>query len=145
MSNTSPEAALSKLLEGATDVTDLRGNRISPGQAPLNEPLPFQVYNRIIRTQHHGINLHSGLASARVQIDNYSDDKIEVDDLAEKTRVFLEVQSGVVTVGANTITINHIKLDEDDATSQPLDDGSDTILQRIRQEFIVEHNVTIPV
>jgi len=144
MSNTSPEAAIRKLLESAGDVTALRASRMYPGIAPNNTAHPFQVYSRVTREHYHHMTGHSGFAQARVQVDSYSDNKIEVDDLAEKTRVYLEPLSGSTTIGSNSITINRIRMEEDDATSEPSGDGSDLTLHRIRQEYIVEHAVSIP-
>ena len=122
MSNTSPEAAISKLLDSATDVIALRSTRMYTGIAPAGATHPFQVYTRVTRIHEHHMKGHSGLAHARVQIDSYSDNKIEVDDLAEKTRVYLEVQSGSTTVGSNSITISRIRMEEDDATTEPAGD-----------------------
>lgn len=144
MSNTSPEAALYQLLTSATDVTTLRSGRMYPGITPKNAAAPYQVYFRVDRIHDHHMKGHSGFAHARVQVDNYSDNKIEVDDLAEKTRVYLEVQSGTVTVGSNTIAVNRIRMEEDDATTEPAGDGSDRTWHRVRQEYVVEHAVAIP-
>ncbi len=98
MSNTSPEAALNKLLTTATDVIALRSTRMFPGIAPKKTTHPFQTYVRFVRNHHHHMTGHSGLAQARVQIDSWSDNKNEVDDLAEKTRVYLEVQKSFETL-----------------------------------------------
>lgn len=143
MSNASPETAIRTLLQSATDVTALRDSRCFPAVAPQKVDFPFQVYNRISRTHDHHMTGHSGHASARVQLDTYSTNKLEVDDLAEKSRVFLEVQSGSVSVGGQSITINRIRMEEDDATGDMPADGSAVAVHRIRQEYIVEHSVTV--
>lgn len=142
MSKVSPEAAIAQKLKTEATLTAIRKGRIYNGVAPLKATYPLQIYNRPTRRHVRHMGGHSGIAIADIQIDTYSNSKVQSDELAHLTMVYLEgLDEFTETVNGNTITILEITILDDDAPSEFEGDGSDRSLDRNRQNYQVVHKV----
>jgi hypothetical protein len=78
------------VLTGDGDVSALVGTRIYPeGKVPQNPTAPYVEYSRIAGTPTHTLTDFGNTENVQVQIDCYSDDYSEVEDLAQKVRAAL--------------------------------------------------------
>ncbi|PQO33153.1 hypothetical protein C5Y96_09850 [Blastopirellula marina] len=114
------QAIVNYLLE-QSNVTDLVSNRIFTNHLPQKPEFPA-ITIRLVSAD-HGRNLDgpNGVVRARIQIEAWSKDFLESQDIAEQVRTKVQGYSGLM----DELLIRSCGLEEDIDTPEPPDDDSD--------------------
>ena len=130
--------ALVEYLMSVSDVTDEISDRFYPfGGAPIGGDRPFATYfiDDNLHVQNQGGP--SGLANPRVQIDIWSDSKLEAARILDIFRIALDNFRGTMGTGANERTVRKIVIDADREDFAPPTDGSEKGFYRASADFLV--------
>jgi len=145
------ENAVRQVLVSDTGVKALVAARVYPNAAPENirdaEPTKFQeyvVYERVAGGADHHIAASSGLAYARIQITTVAIDYAKAHEIAEEIRDALDGYSGVVTVGAETLTVEVIEIEETRDQYVAPSDGNDVGRHLVIQDIEAGYQESVP-
>lgn len=139
------EVAIRHRLVTSPAVSALLGDRIEPSFSSEQTRLPRAVYTRLISDHQHHMGGASGLVFVRVQIDIFADTFSEMEQIGEAVRNRLDGFRGNITVGADTVWLQQVHLE--DARDQAVDptDGSDRGIFRRLLDFRISAAESIPV
>lgn len=88
-------SAIRNILTSNTDITDVVSIRIYPVILPQNAVLPAITIQLLQSEVHDTLGGMAGLFEAEIQVDVYSLNKQEVQDIAENVRLSLQAYSGI--------------------------------------------------
>lgn len=106
----SPEAVLRSALVADAAVSALLGSRVYPVLAPAEAAIPFATYRRSAVQRQQTLSGPMGTPTVLLSLDLYAATYEAVRDLADKCRKVLD---GYGTVTADSITVNHVSLDNE--------------------------------
>lgn len=137
------EYAVRKLLVDDATVSGLVSTRIYPlFDVPQNTKRPYICYHRSGDSHQYHMRGESGLVIADIELSLFANTDVATRALFDAVRLALAAVTGVVTVGADSVTIQmlHIK-NTFDGTDPPPDGGNVPIYQRVVNTKI-GYNVT---
>jgi len=107
----SVKGAIYSRLSNFTALTNLVGLRIYPGIAPQNTTLPYVTFQQISNESISAMSADTGLERPRFQLDSWSDDQLEVENVAVQVRAALQRYEG--TLDSTTIQVIFLQNDVD--------------------------------
>lgn len=136
-----PEEALQVLILSDADIQTLIEDRIYPLVAPQKASFPRVTYQRISTEYDEHTLGPSGLVRSIIQIDTWSKGAKQAATLAELIRRALHGHQGRVTMGegsdAESIYLNAVLVENQQALYEPPQDGSDRGIHRISTDYLV--------
>jgi hypothetical protein len=134
------ETGLYSYLISKTAITALVATRIYPLIAPEGAAYPFLIYQRISTQHEHNMAGSSGLATATVQLDAYSDTYAEAKSIGNAIRTALDGYRG--SMGGTFVSRCHIGDERDllDITNVADEFGS----FRWSADFKIAYHESIP-
>ena len=140
--------AIRKILTDNAAVSALVGTRIFALHVPQNKGYETQdriVYSIVSEDHEHTLDAAVGYAHATVQLDIYSETYQGAKALAEKVRLALDGRKlTTVTVGADSMLVGYVHLNNAfDGFDGPTD-GSDQIRPVVTHDYRCGYNVTEP-
>lgn len=135
----SPEEAIrARILEGPGNATALL-KRIYPQIAPQGAVLPYVVYTRISGAPVHHIRGPTGLARARIQVDTFAATYSQALAISNANRKALDGWRGPIVVGALTLHVSHLFLDNEASSLEGPLSGSEDPIHRFMQDFVIAY------
>lgn len=128
-----PEYAIRKLLTSDGTVAALVSTRIYPlMNVPQNAKRPYLCYFRSGDAHTYHLTGESGLIIADIELDIFATSDTEMRLIMDAVRLAIAGVTGVVTVGADSVTLQmcHIK-NTFDGTDAPPDGGTSPVFQRV--------------
>lgn len=124
------KAAIYSRLSNYTNLTDLVGLRIYPGIAPQNTATPYVTIQKISDEPVPAMSADTGLERPRFQIDSWSDQPLEAENVDVQVRAALQRYSG--TLAGTTIQVSFLE------NSVDLYD-QETELHHVATDFEINH------
>ncbi len=140
----SADVAIYNRLITSTACFALLSNRIEPSRSSEQTALPRAVYTRLVADHQDHMGGASGLVFVRLQLDVFAATLDSLEQCCEAIRNRLDGFRGNVTVGADTIWLQKVHLE--DERDQPVDptDGSDRGLFRRLLDYRISAAESIP-
>jgi hypothetical protein len=113
------------------------GTRVYPVAAPLAVAFPYAIYARVSAVRARGTTAPSGLTSARVQIDVYSDAYTGARAAADAIRKRLDGWRALVTGSGWSCRVEGTSLLSDQDLHEP--EIRPEALFRVSQDYVIHH------
>jgi hypothetical protein len=139
-------------LKADTAVSAIVGTRIRPLEAPQGDSYPLIVFRKVSDVPDYAMGGQSGLSEARIQIHCWAQDAPgggsagaygQAKALAEAVRLRLSGWRGTVTVGADSIVIDHIGLENQEDLFDP-ETGSGIAIKGVGCDYVVAYRQQVP-
>lgn len=135
------EKAVYTYLTSKSAITDLVGTRVYPHHLPQSNTVYPALTIQLIDSQHvHHLQGASGVATARVQIDCWSDMLSEVVTLAEAVRNAMQGFSGTM----DGVNVHFIQLAGTRNVHEAPQDGSDNWTYRKTCDYMIKYTESLP-
>jgi len=125
-------------LSNTSAVTTLVSTRIYPNIAPQKAALPYVTFSQISRVHAHAAGADAGTYMARVQVDSWADDYLEVYGVAKQVRIAFQDFMGSMAGASDTFTVQRIFYDGWLDLSE-MSVETNEITYRVTQDFLVWH------
>ncbi len=123
------------------EITVLTGQRIRLGalfQSDKNDPA-IRITN-VSSPSEHDLSGPSGIVQKRIQLDIFSPDPGDVETLAEKVRLAMYGYPGP----KGDENVRSVRLDNASSSNEKIDNASEDIRFRVRQDWLVWHTEAVP-
>ncbi len=123
------------------EIRALTGTRIRPGALLHGDANQASIRMAMVSSPSvHGLGGPSGIVGKRIQLDCYSLDYGECKTLAELVRLAMYDFPGP----HGDENVRSVQLDNQSDSTEKIDDGSDDIRFRVRQDWLVWHTEAVP-
>ncbi len=137
------ESAINWKLRNTTDVTDIVGSgddgRVYPGVAPRGVALSYITFERNSQEWERHAGGPVAMAMVGLQLTSWGSTHLNAHTLAEAVRVTLESLEGSVGSEGNEVTINYTFFRAARDVFDRKDDGSDTLIYGVEQDYDVRY------
>ena len=145
------ESGLVARLKSDAAVSALVGSRIRPLTLQQGETLPALVYQKISDVPDYAMGGQTGLAAARIQIASWTDGQMndgssgysQAKRLAEAVRLCLSGWRGTVAVGADSVEVDWVELDNQTDLYDP-EAGRGLPMYAVISDYMVAYRQGIP-
>lgn len=132
--------ALYQHLTADAEVAAIVSNRVYPGVAPKDAPLPYITYQRISSQHERHMTGRAGVAHPRMQINCWSSSGITLETLVNEVRLALDRFAGAMGTVALNVLGAYLENIRDDQLLQA--GASETVYHKASMEFIIWHAET---
>ena len=123
------------------EIAVMTGKRIRPSRLSQGDANATSIrFASISRRSIHNLGGPCGAVERQIQIDCYSPDYREVQDLAEKVRLAMYGFPG----NYGDDYVKSVRLDSAVDSAEKIDDASDVVRERVRQDWQVWHTEAVP-